>query len=453
MALRQSDIENARWLAPASLVGALCLGAALQISNGFLHPAALCLVTISFAFLFLAAMLPRPEGWVRFDRRAVQLAGLVGLTLHVGYLATTSPGLYVRAGADDLVRFHWGLAVLSVVGGTAMAGRSRWLLVQITALVAAHFALGVWMIHRSPDPAIDVHVFHTHAISALRQGLNPYSITFPDIYGNGAFYGPGMSADGRLQFGFPYFPLSLLVAAPGQILGKDPRYAQLAAMELAALLMAFARPRGLGLVAAALYLTTPRSFFVLEQSWTEPFVVLGATMVVFASCRESRLLPWVFGAFIALKQYLVFALPGAVLLAGHQVGFRAVFRFLMKGAVVGGLITLPFVLWDPPAFVRSVVTLQFYQPFRGDALSYLAWWTARGHAQPSTLVSFAVATAAATLAVWRLPRTPAGFAAAMALTFFAFFAFNKQAFANYYFFVLGTMYATVAAWRPPETVV
>jgi hypothetical protein len=36
------------------------------------------------------------------------------------------------------------------------------------------------------------------------------------------------------------------------------------------------------------------------------------------------------------------------------------------------------------------------------------------------------------------------------MTFFGFFAFNKQAFANYYFFVVGALYATVAAWRPPE---
>ena len=69
---------------------------------------------------------------------------------------------------------------------------------------------------------------------------------------------------------------------PGQILFKDPRYAQLAAMELAAVLMAFARPPGFGLIAAALYLTTPRIFFVLEQSWTEPFLVLGVAALVFA---------------------------------------------------------------------------------------------------------------------------------------------------------------------------
>ena len=38
------------------------------------------------------------------------------------------------------------------------------------------------------------------------------------------------------------------------------------------------------------------------------------------------------------------------------------------------------------------------------------------------------------------------------MTLFAFFVFNKQAFCNYYFFVVGTLYASVAAWHAPEAV-
>ena len=214
-----------------------------------------------------------------------------------------------------LTTFQSGVAVLAIVCASTAWSRPRWARpLQIVALVTAHAALGVWIIHHSPNPAIDVHLFHRYAIDALRSGVDPYAITFPDIYQGKVYYGPGLSVDGRLQFGFPYFPFSLLLSMPGQILFKDPRFAQLIAIELAALLMTFARPRGLGLMAAALYLTTPRIFFVLEQSWTEPFLVLGVSALVFAACRRSRLTPWLFGAFIALKHYLVFALPAAWLL-------------------------------------------------------------------------------------------------------------------------------------------
>jgi hypothetical protein len=384
----------------------------------------------------------------------VLLLGLAGLVFHLICLYFAVPGMYLPPD-NGLTTFHRGLGILAVVvGSVVVLGTPGWAKpLQIGALLATHFALGVWMIHQSPAPAIDVFVFQKSASAALRSGVNPYAMTFPDIYRDTlAAYGPGLSVNGRLQFGFPYFPLSLLLSMLGQMFGGDPRYAQLTAIELAAMLMAFARPRGLGVVAAALYLTTPRLFFVLEQSWTEPFLVLGVSAVIFAACRHSRLVPWLFGAFIALKQYLVFALPAAMLLVEWPLSGRKLVTFLTKSAILGAAVTLPFIVWNPGAFWTSVVTLQFHQPFRADALSVLSWWVSRGHEPPPVLISFVAAAAASALALWRLPRTPTGFGAAISMTFLAFFVFNKQAFCNYYFFVIGALYASVAAWRAPEAI-
>ena len=74
---------------------------------------------------------------------------------------------------------------------------------------------------RVDDPSIARAADRRARVSALRDlrsslGANPYAITFPDIYRqNGDFYGPGLSVGGRLQFGFPYFPLSLLLVDAG----------------------------------------------------------------------------------------------------------------------------------------------------------------------------------------------------------------------------------------------
>ena len=215
--------------------------------------------------------------------RIVPLLALVGLFVQMGLLYNSAPGMYLRLEQGSMVPFYWALAALAAVGGSVVWGMPRWARpLLIGALVTAHFAIGVWMIHYSPDPAIDVHMFNRYSIAALRSGVDPYAITFPDIYANAKYYGPGLSMDGRLQFGFPYFPLSLLAVLPGQLIGKDPRYAQLVAIELTAILMAFARFDGFGPVAAALYLTTPRIFFVLEQSWTEPILVLGLAATVYS---------------------------------------------------------------------------------------------------------------------------------------------------------------------------
>ena len=52
------------------------------------------------------------------------------------------------------------------------------------------------------------------------------------------------------------------------------------------------------------------------------------------------------------------------------------------------------------------------------------------------------------LALWRAPRTPAGFALVVGVAFLGFFAWGKQAFANYYLFVVGALCLAVAASDP-----
>jgi hypothetical protein len=443
------DTERRRWLAPVSALVVIAIGRALQIVNGILHPDALFWITVALAVAIAGVVVARPARLARLDARIVLIVAVAGLTANIGQLYTKPPILVAGLPPESQADFSFRLALLTAAVFAAVGGAFRpgWRRLSIVALVAAHFALGAWAIEESPFPKIDVHVFQRDSIRALRRGANPYELTFPNIYDNASYYGPDLSVDGRLQFGFPYFPLSLLLATPGQILGRDHRYAQLVAMELAAILMVFCRPHGFGILAAALFLTTPRVFFVLEQAWTEPFVVFGLAAVVFAACRRPRATPWLFGAFVALKQYLVLAVPAASLIVR---GRREVLHFMTRAAIAGAALTLPFVLWNPAAFWKSVVALQFHQPFRLDALSYLSWWTLRGHQQPPELISFVAAAIAAAVSLWRLPRTPAGLAAAVALTFFAFFAFNKQAFCNYYFFVIGAFAVTLAACAPRE---
>jgi hypothetical protein len=442
--------ERARWIAPSCAIAVILVGRALQIQNGALHPDAMFWIGIAFVLVLAGTILPRPSRLARSDVWIVSLIALIGLVVQIGQLSTAMPGSYLRLREGSLTTFQWGLAALAVIGGSmTRGGSSRVIRLQLVALVCVHTALGVWIIQHSPNPAIDVHVFQRDAIAALLDGINPYVITFSNIYTDAAFYGPGLSVDGRLQFGFPYFPLSLLLAIPGQFLG-DHRYSQLIAIELAAILMTLARPGGFGAIAAVLYLTTPRLFFVLEQSWTEPFVVFGLAAVVFAACRYSRAVPWLFGAFVALKQYLVFALPVALLLIAWPLDRARVVRFFGKAAVVGAIVTLPFLAWNPNGFWHSVVMLQLHQPFRVESLSFLAWWTSQGHAQPPTAIAFVAAALGCVIALWRLPRTPAGFSTAVALAFFSFFVFNKQAFCNYYFFVIGALSVSVAALSPPS---
>jgi hypothetical protein len=53
--------------------------------------------------------------------------------------------------------------------------------------------------------------------------------------------------------------------------------------------------------------------------------------------------------------------------------------------------------------------------------------------------------AALAVAMWRVPRTAAGFAVVLGFTGLCFFAFSKQGFCNYYYFTIGMLCLAVAA--------
>lgn len=422
------------------------IGRAVNFSNGNLHPDAIYWLTVAL-WAFAGAVLLPP---VRFLQRLgngpalLVIAGALGLQF--GALLTTMPGVFLRLGGPaPLEPYFFGVAAAAVAAGTGL-GRKGWVLgLNVFILLAVFAYLGHWLLQTAPNPRIDVYVFQRDASNALLRGQNPYAMTFPDIYGNSPFYGPGLSVNGRLTFGYPYPPLSLLLALPGHVLFGDYRYSQLGAMLLTGALMAFARPGRIGTAAAALYLFSPRVFFVLEQGWTEPFVVLLLAAVGFVACRWPKAVPYVVGLFLAVKQYLVLALPVVLLLLPRprpswpELG-KSVWRLVATGLIV----SLPLVLWDVNAFVKDVVTLQTVQPFRTDALSFLAWSVFQGLPQPSTSLAFGFATLAGVVALWRAPRTASGFAIGVAATFAWFFAYNKQAFCNYYYFVIGACCVAVA---------
>jgi hypothetical protein len=413
------------------------------VANGNLHPASITWLTVAC----VAAMVGLVTRWpphFEFPLEPVMLALATGaLGYQFWQLATTMPGIYLQIrGLDGLLPFYAGLAMGALGAGLGATRRPLLGLLTPLVMVGAFVFLGAWMIRTSPNPHIDVFVFERDAAIELLSGKNPWAMTFPDIYGNSPFYGEGVSVNGRVMSGIPYFPLSLLLVLPGHLLG-DVRYALVAASALAALLLMYARPSPMARLMAALYLFHPRSFFVVEQAWTDPQVVFALAAVVFVATRFPKALPYVFGLFLASKQYLIFAVPAGLLLFEQKPTRQELVRFFGIAVGVGALVTVPFFLWNPGAFWFSVVKLQTIQPFRTESMSFLAWWVQQGHEKPSTAWAFLLAALVVGLGVWRLPRGAASFAATVAASLLVFFAFNKQAFCNYYAFVIGA--AAIAA--------
>lgn len=431
-----------------SAAATIALGQALQYFGR--RPLAVVLLTAALGATVLAVLLPASAG-TRLEaraRRATLVVLGVGLFVQLIQLAASRPALYMQPGRADRVLLVVAAAAAALVIAAELSGAVRFARLPLVALAAIQLVLGAWIIHASPEPLIDVVTMHVEALRAVAQGLDPYGRTIPNIYGHEHFYGPGLVVNGRVQVGFPYPPLSLLMAAPGHFIAGDFRFGGAIAIVLAALLIGTCRPGRVATAAAALFLFMPRGLFVLEQGWTEPYVVLLFAATVWCACRTPSVLPVALGLFFAVKQYAIVAAPLVVLLHAGPGAWRKTGRTLLQAALLASVVTLPFVVAGPAAFVHDVVTLQVSQPFRPDSLSYLAEWARLTGRVPWTWPAVIVIPLVVALCVRRAPRSAAGFAAAMALTALVGFAFSKQAFVNYYSFVVGALCCALAAASP-----
>jgi hypothetical protein len=401
-------------------------------------------LTVSLSLILVGVAFNRGERIGRLGEKPALWLIAIGLIGQFCVLLTDSPAAFVELPTRrSIVPFICGIVVAAMVAASGFSERSWFGRLRMPLLLLVHFALGIWLLRVTTNVVMDVVLFHRDSLSAFLKGTNPYGLTFPDIIGDPRIYGPTVSVGGRLTIGFPYPPLSLLMSVPGHWAG-DYRYSYLLAVVGAAALMAYVRPTRLAAFGATLFLFTPRVFYVLEEGWSEPLVVLFLAAVVFTASRAPKLLPLALGLFLSSKQYAFFALPLIALLMPRPFRWAAYFRVVGIAALVALAITLPFFLWQPAGFWRSVIMFQVLQPFRADALSYLSWFARSGRHWPQW-IGFALAGSAVVFGLWRAKRTPAGFAAATALMYALFFAFNKQAFCNYYYFVIGALCIAISA--------
>jgi hypothetical protein len=415
-------------------------GVAIHWNNGYYNPSALLLITAAIAVGM--ACLWRPSRAIESLSPAVVVQGLAVAILIEAVL------MWQRA-ADPVVLT--GIACLGLLGVLQAVDLRTLRLPLVGAMLGVFWIVASMSVRLAPSPAIDVFTFQQTGAAALLDGENPYEDRYPNLYeGHPDFYGPGVvDANQHLTVGLPYPPFSLLVALPAYLLGGDSRYADVAAIAGSAALMFLSGSSRWTALMAALFLLTPRVLFLIEYAWTETIFAFTFSVMMFCAVRWRRALPYALGLFLATKQYSVFALPFVPLLLGRARQRRDAVRLVTVGLAVAAVVTAPFFFWNPQAFWRSVVVFQFLQPFREESLSHLVWIHKYFPGLPGQqLMSFVVLAAMLAFLWWRRQPTPAYFAGAVGVMHLAFFAFSKQAFANYYYFVIAALCWGAAAACP-----
>ncbi|MFT3784537.1 MAG: hypothetical protein QM770_00035 [Tepidisphaeraceae bacterium] len=413
-----NDSTTRPGLALGMLAVAFAIGQATLVNDGTFAPAAFGWLTAGIVLAVTTLLIGVRV--TRFTTRHAELVGfgltiiqisLLGVFGIVGWMGT-SPRL-------ALVLPCLGVAAL----GLTLAYVNR-KLVGTSVVLIAFLVLGAATVRAMPLPGIDVWHFQQQSAQSLLQGENPYTARYKDVYpGSTIAYGPGVVVDGYLTYSFPYPPLSVLMVAPGRLFG-DVRWAHVVALGLAGWMLASSLRGRLGAIVATMILFQPRVFLLIQTAWTESLLILMLVATVSAMLRRSTH-SWVAtGLMLAVKQYTVIWLP----LLWVWTGWKST----LKALAVAAIVTLPFLLWGPTSFVRSVAVWQLIQPFRPDALSYPALWFAKTNIQPPVILAFIAMAMGLGFGVWKSPRTLGGLLAAMTVTMLLFVAFNKQAFCNYY---------------------
>jgi hypothetical protein len=221
----------------------------------------------------------------------------------------------------------------------------------LVASLAARFVIVAWDV----EPGFDVHLLQDAAGRAILAGQNPYTV--PTVY----------------HSGYPYWPLSAVLAAAGLLVG-DARWGLLAAD--AATIAAFVviarnvgAPARVGALAAALLLWNVSGLYMTWQSLPEPAVIaFGAIAVALLTRPGTRgLLAGVaLGLAVAVKQLGLGLLP-FLLWSRHP---RQRVAFVVAG-VVSAAITLAFLLLAPDEFLRGTISSHLVEPARDYAINLL----------------------------------------------------------------------------------
>lgn len=397
-----------------------------------LHRGQYLLVVLVLELLGLALLL---VGVCRRGGAGIPLRA--GLTVAVGTVAVSGiaffPAQYSSPGPlltlSQVLSGLMGVAVGATAVPAVRAGRIRRRLPDLALGLAV--AAGATRIGATPRPRIDVHRLLQDSTIGLVHGLDMYRQCWPGSTG--------------LKCTYPYLPITSVLLVPARVLAGDVRYGELAALGLAVLLLRRRLPAELA-VLPLLLIAFPQAPYSLLQAWTEPLLVLAlVTMVVAVRRGHPGWATIAFAIGLASKQHLVLLLP----LAAWWPAFG--WRRTLRSVGLAVLLVLPWLLAGPSAFWRDAVVHNLADPVLADALDVDALLIHLGLV-PGFWFTAVALLAGYVLALRRLPRTGAGFAAAGALVDLTLDLTNKQSFFNHYTLAMALLVvAVVEAARAPLT--
>ena len=404
------------WPTALTLAAWTLIGLGISAHDGEWSPWGLAALLLALVLLLAVA----GSGRALVTPSRGQLAGPVAVSLLAAVAHPAYRLMHVRGAGLAAVDVLAAATVALALAGLLLRDqrRSWW----IAAAAAA--ATGIVTIVVVPDPHIDVWYLLQQSSDGLRRGDDMYRQHWHHSHG--------------LQAIYPYLPWTTVLLAPFRWLASDVR----AGLLLASLLTSWQVRRLSPAAPAALALLLvvhPHWAFLVDQSWTEPLVLVLLTGALLAISRgRVGLAVIALAGALACKQHVVLLLP--LFAVWPSFGWRRA----VQAAGLAFAAVLPWLLWSPHQFWHDAVKANLDLGVIPRALCVpslllrhdvaVGFWF--------TLLVLAVAYAAVLV---RVPRSTSGLALGSAVVLLGLDLANKQSFFNHYTLPLGLLVVALAA--------
>ncbi len=395
------------------------LGGSLALSHG--HYNLNLLIILSFGFFYLPFYLRQNNlnlTKVLFENSSTILTALFSLVLSQGlHLIYAKPSLMTHI-------FQGLYGVLGLIGVSLVVFRPSQKVKNIWSysIVGLGVILLLLIPTLSPSPVIDVWIYQQKASEALINLTNPYELVLPHLYGD----------EIGSTYGYPYWPMNLYLTTVGKWLLSDIRYSAIFAQVV---MIAHWLWKKKSLKTLALWMVFPVQFFVLEQAWLEG-LMLPLIYFHLYSLKERNL--WQGALFLsmilAMKQTMVFygILTWIYMVKKEDRKASLEYTLISIGGAI--LLFLPWIVWNPMAFIQETVLDVLSLKARADAMSWSSFLLQKFFNPFPTFIYIGLVLG---VFLWsaKKVRDVSSLLLMNIAVYGTVFLFGKQAFCNYYYLI------------------
>ena len=428
----------------------LALGLILWDTKGmFFSGIPLGLIGITVLFIFwLTKTLTRQESILEetntFTRDILFLVTIQGLILLASLFYREYDLLFADTTTRSSIVLH-SFVVVFLIGLSYLIYSfvsDKPILGILVGLIIVAVLIQVLCVFCSVVTGIDVTVMLQKACDYFVHFKNPYDARYPDI-----FHGYYVKYYGSINY-MTYWPSVVYISSVFYFIFGDYRYAYIFISVVFALVIYRSRAKiGLSKENALLYIllwvSNPVLAYTINRGWIDVLVTLPFFLFLhYLNTRKLILSGLFLGIVLSVKLYYLLLTPFIFIYLISHFGFKRSVYFVAVCAGIFSATIVPFLVFDAHQFYQSTIT--FYSGMklaRPDSLSWVSYLTRLNLELISEGTYFSLASIIG-LCIWFMfcNKTITRLIEFSSVALMIFFMCARQAFCNYYLFVLFLFY-------------